>query len=96
MVGAVVWFWGPGALGSSHYRIEVQPGGKETMKGGAGMDGAGSTDLGRVGGPGVDPPEQLAAWNDLHCVLGLGHGVCLIPFSCPGTIILKWRRQRGR
>lgn len=42
-----------------------------------GLEGqvGGSTDLGRVGGPSVNPPEEPAAWNDLHSVLDLRHGV---------------------
>lgn len=51
--------------------------------------GPGSTDLGRVGGPGVDPPEKLAAWNDLHSLLGLRHGVHHVTVGFLSAIILK-------
>lgn len=51
--------------------------------------GAGSTDLSRVGRPGVDSPEQLAARNDLHSVLNLRHGIHHVAISLLGAIVLK-------
>lgn len=49
----------------------------------------GSTDLGGVGGPGVDPPEQLAAGDDLHGLLDLGLSVRHVAVSSLGTAVLE-------
>lgn len=55
------------------------------------VSGWGSTDLGRVGGPGVDPPEQFAAWNDLHRLLNLRHGIHHVAISLLRAVVLKHR-----
>lgn len=54
-----------------------------------GDGGEGRTDLRRVGGPAVDPPEQLAAGNDLHSFRSLGHGVPGVAVSVLRTAVLE-------
>lgn len=71
------------------------------MRGRARGAAVGSTDLGGVGGPGVDPPEQLAAGDDLHGLLDLGLGVGHVAVSSLGTAVLKrtaamWAQTRAR
>lgn len=48
-----------------------------------------STDLGGVGGPGVDPPEQLAAGDDLHGLLHRGLRVRRAALSSLGSVVLE-------
>lgn len=55
----------------------------------AGGGGAGGTDLRRVGGPGVDPPEELAAWNDLHGLLSRRHSVRHVTVGFLGSVVLE-------
>lgn len=55
----------------------------------AGGAGAGDTDLRGVGGPGVDPPEELAAWDDLHGLLSCRHCVCHVTVGLLGSVVLE-------
>lgn len=58
-----------------------------------GSVGEGHTDLRRVGGPAVDPPEQLAAWNNLHGLQSLRHGIPCVPVSMLSAIVLEHGAQ---